>query len=157
MTTTDIFRHIDYKKPNTLHPLGIQCLACQHGHKTELNENPREFTSPTPPTTMEKWYTVAGETKGVMHINHTVYPETTNATDNNKHSWNQQAGSGNNLPRISFINTCLWTTCHRSVWSVASGSQTGIFSLWMPFDFIYIYCSLSRWLSPGNRCVNWGT
>ena len=40
---------------------------------------------------------------------HTAYPVTNNATDNNKHSWNQQAGigckylSGNNLPRILLI------------------------------------------------------
>ena len=40
---------------------------------------------------------------------HTGYPETTNATDNKKRSWNQQAGiggtclSGNNLPRIKLI------------------------------------------------------
>ena len=40
---------------------------------------------------------------------HTGYPETTNADDNNKHSWNQQAGigckylSGNNLPQIKLI------------------------------------------------------
>ena len=44
-----------------------------------------------------------------MHIVHAGYPETTNATDNNKRSWNQQAGigckylSGNNLPRIKLI------------------------------------------------------
>ena len=40
---------------------------------------------------------------------HTGYPETTDATDNNKRSWNQQAGIGckflswNNLPRIKLI------------------------------------------------------
>ena len=39
----------------------------------------------------------------------TDYPETTNATGNNKRSWNQQAGirckyvSGNNLSRIKLI------------------------------------------------------
>ena len=42
--------------------------------------------------------------------NHTDYPETTKATDNNKHSCNQQVGmgckylSGNNLPRIKLIH-----------------------------------------------------
>ena len=37
---------------------------------------------------------------------HTVYPETTNATDNNKRSRNQQAGKA--------VNTCQGTTCHGS-------------------------------------------
>ena len=40
---------------------------------------------------------------------HTGYPETTNASDNNKSSWNQQERkgckylSGNHLPRIKLI------------------------------------------------------
>ena len=42
-------------------------------------------------------------------INHTDYPENTIATDNNRRSWNQQAGieckylSRNNLPGIKLI------------------------------------------------------
>ena len=45
---------------------------------------------------------------------HTDYPETTNATDNNKRSWNQQAGTGykylsvNNLLRIKMIRCKLF-------------------------------------------------
>ena len=51
-------------------------------------------------------------------IAHTGYPEKTNATDNNKHSWNQQAGIGckylsaNNLPRIQ---TDPWQVVPRQV------------------------------------------
>ena len=75
----------------------------------------------------------------------TGYPETTNATDNNKRNWNQQAGKG--------VNTCLGKTCRGSNWSVASCSQTGIFySLWLLIDFSSVCCSLSHWLSMGNRC-----
>ena len=45
---------------------------------------------------------------------YTGYPKTTNATDNNKRSWNQQDGiecknlSGNNLPRIKLIRAKLF-------------------------------------------------
>ena len=76
--------------------------------------------------------------------NTSVTPKQSNATDNNKRIWNQQAGIG--------VNTCLETTCHWSNWSVASCSQTGIYSLWLLVDFSRVCCSLSRWLSLGNRC-----
>ena len=49
------------------------------------------------------------------------------------------------------VNTCLGTTCHGSVWSVVSCSQTGIYSLWSLVDFSSICCSQSHWLSLGNR------
>ena len=57
--------------------------------------------------TFLSWLFKQTQLKGTRH--HTGYPETTNATDNNKHGWNQQAGigckylSGNNLPRIKLI------------------------------------------------------
>ena len=51
-------------------------------------------------------------------------------------------------------NTCLGTTCHGSVWSVASCSQIGIYSLCLLIDFCSGGCSLSRRLSLGNRCVH---
>ena len=37
-------------------------------------------------------------------------------------------------------------------WSVASCSQTGIYSLWLFIDFSSVCCSLYRWLSLGNGC-----
>ena len=69
---------------------------------------------------------------------------TTNAFENNR--------------QVLGVNTCLGTTCHGSnwsmarVWSVASCSQIGIYSLWLLIDFSSVCCSLSRWLSLGNRC-----
>ena len=45
------------------------------------------------------------------------------------------------------VNTCLGTTCHGSVWSVASCSQTGI----TPY-FSSAFCSMWHWLSLGNQC-----
>ena len=54
------------------------------------------------------------------------------------------------------VNICLGTACHGSNWSnwsVASCSQTGIYSLWLHIDFSSV-CSLSRWLSLCNRCYS---
>ena len=51
-------------------------------------------------------------------------------------------------------NTCLGTSCHGSVWSVASCSQTGIYTLFPPRDFNHVCCCQSRRLSWGNRCVD---
>ena len=74
---------------------------------------------------------------------HTGYPKTTNATDNNKHSWNKQVEivckylSGNNLPRLSLI-------------------RGKLFQVFTPYDCLWIalaFVVLSRWLSLGNRCV----
>ena len=72
-------------------------------------------------------------------------PETTNATDNKKRSWNNRRQKG--------VNTCLETTWHGSNWSVASCSQTGIYSLRLRSDFCSVCCSVSRWLYLGNRSV----
>ena len=40
------------------------------------------------------------------------------------------------------VNTCLRTTCYGSNWSVASCSQTGIYSLWLLIYFSSVCCSL---------------
>ena len=56
--------------------------------------------------------------------------------------------SGNNLPRIKpTVNTCLGTTCHGSNRSVASCSQTGIYTIFPPVDFNCVCCCHSRCLS----------
>ena len=76
---------------------------------------------------------------------HTGYFETTNATNNKHRCWNQ-AGigckylSGNNLPRISLIR--------------GKFSHTGIYFIWLLIDFNSVCCSVSRWLSLGNRYVH---
>ena len=51
-------------------------------------------------------------------------------------------------------NTYLATTCHGSVWSVASCSRSGIYTLFPPVDFNCVCCCQSRWLSRGIRCAN---
>ena len=51
------------------------------------------------------------------------------------------------------VNTCLGTICHGSNWSVASCFQMGICSIWLLIDFSSVCCSLSSWLSRGDRCV----
>ena len=54
-------------------------------------------------------YCLKGPLNPNQPTNHTDYPETTKATDNNKRSWNQQTRigckylSGNNLQRIKLI------------------------------------------------------
>ena len=75
---------------------------------------------------------------------HTGYPETTNATENNKRYWNQYEVigskylSGNTLPRISLIRGKLFTDRYLHTFP--------------PVDFNCVYCCQSRWLSRGDRC-----
>ena len=71
---------------------------------------------------------------------HTGYPETTNATDNNKRRWNHKAKIGckylfgNKFQLIKLI-------CGK------------LFPDWyLLIDFSSVCYSVSRWLSLGNRC-----
>ena len=58
------------------------------------------------------------------------------------------------INRQEDVSICLGTTCHGSNWSVPSCSQTGIYSWCLLIDISNICCSLSRWLSLSNQCVN---
>ena len=75
-------------------------------------------------------------------LTHTDYPETTNATNTNKRSWNQQAGigckylSGNNHAKVQ---TDPWQVFHKQVFT--------------PYDCWCSFQSLSRWLSLGTRYI----
>ena len=72
-----------------------------------------------------------------IRMHYTGYPETTNATDNNKRSWNQQAGkrckylSGNNLPRIKLIRGKLFTPYDCLLVSVALVVLCRVGCLWV--------------------------
>ena len=46
----------------------------------------------------------------------------------------------------------VWILVWEQLATVASCSQTGIYSLWLLIDSSSMCCSLSRWLSLGNRC-----
>ena len=57
------------------------------------------------------------------------------------------------------VNTCLWTTCHGSSWSVANFSQTGSYSLWLLIDFssillLSVALVVSVWRKTG-RFYDW--